>query len=851
MDNEVNYKQSTVAKARDLLSEAELHRLVDEEQFDEFIERMEKIGTDTNLLWLQVPRAGDLSILYRPELDRPSFCEAVIDLLYGPDPSEARLARYAAHVAVHGLPNKWTFPTYFLFICHPDTEMFVKPKTTRWFLDFIGGPKLSFGTPVPEQYAAVKQAVHELKEELQEYGPRDMVDIQGLIWTAYRAEPKEDPEAPPVSDTRLGTPFSQIFTDRAEAEWAFDLTREVIERLGITNPRNERFALTLGYGGSVLRLNYGKWAVLHFYGPGSQYRVGLALIDEAVDIAGSFRQWDSFAEGEPTISVYELPVEMVRPLEGNLRDVYERSLDSIAERFGHWRACPFRRFNRLEIAEAVFDPEKRNKLLSEGLSQATLKLTRIDQLINLNEVLPPERIEARQEGEARARALLERKLGQFDEADLHQFFKDLNADWWNGKRRTDRFMPALYGHQVNLMIETLPAFNDWTQRIWQAADDDLDALLDEFWERLEVSGAGVSLPTALLYLRDPEHCGIWLPVMSQGLEIATNFQPGDWRTAQGYRSYNAAVNELRERYGLPPQALDVALWQISKEQDEGEIQNTEYSLAQCAQDTGFDREMLARWIRAIERKKQAVLYGPPGTGKTYLAERLARHLIGGGDGFYEVVQFHPAYAYEDFIQGIRPRRQEGGGLDYPIVPGRFLQFCSEARKRNGLCVLIIDEINRANLARVFGELMYLLEYRDREIPLAGGGPFSPFSIPENVRIIGTMNTADRSIALVDHALRRRFAFLALYPDYEVLRRYHQETGFPVGGLIQVLKQLNAQIGDRHYHVGITFFLRPDLGTHIADIWEMEIEPYLDEYFFDRPDRAKAFQWEQIESKVMQ
>ncbi len=273
-----------------------------------------------------------------------------------------------------------------------------------------------------------------------------------------------------------------------------------------------------------------------------------------------------------------------------------------------------------------------------------------------------------------------------------------------------------------------------------------------------------------------------------------------------------------------------------------------YTLTQCAAETGFSEEELAGWVRAIERKGQVILYGPPGTGKTFIAERLARHLIGGGDGVYDLVQFHPAYAYEDFIQGIRPKTTAGGGLSYPTEPGRFLEFCAKAAGRQGRCVLIIDEINRANLARVFGELMYLLEYRDREMPLAGGGRLR---IPTNVRLIGTMNTADRSIALVDHALRRRFAFLALYPRFDVLRDFHQRqnTGYPVEKLIKVLEGLNTAIDDRHYHVGITYFLREALAAEIADIWRMEIEPYLDEYFFDQPDKANAFRWEQVHAEL--
>ena len=158
-------------------------------------------------------------------------------------------------------------------------------------------------------------------------------------------------------------------------------------------------------------------------------------------------------------------------------------------------------------------------------------------------------------------------------------------------------------------------------------------------------------------------------------------------------------------------------------------------------------------------------------------------------------------------------------------------------------MLIVDEINRANLSRVFGELMYLLEYREEEVPLVGGG--GKFRIPENERLIGTMNTADRSIALVDHALRRRFAFLELYPDYDLLRKYHSTTGFPVDNLIGELMKLNRRIEDRHYEIGITFFLQRDLRENLEDIWRMEIEPYLEEYFFDRPAVVDEYRWERI------
>jgi 5-methylcytosine-specific restriction protein B len=175
-----------------------------------------------------------------------------------------------------------------------------------------------------------------------------------------------------------------------------------------------------------------------------------------------------------------------------------------------------------------------------------------------------------------------------------------------------------------------------------------------------------------------------------------------------------------------------------------------------------------------------------------------------------------------------------------------MEFCVEASQREGPCVLIVDEINRADLSRVFGELMYLLEYRDREIPLAGGGLFR---IPKNVRLIGTMNTADRSIALVDHALRRRFTFVPLMPQYEILRKFHQAKGFDATRLIQQLKVINNSIGDPYYEVGITFFLREHLAAELPDIWRMEIEPYLEELFSDQHPKLEQFRWDALRSEI--
>lgn len=244
----------------------------------------------------------------------------------------------------------------------------------------------------------------------------------------------------------------------------------------------------------------------------------------------------------------------------------------------------------------------------------------------------------------------------------------------------------------------------------------------------------------------------------------------------------------------------------------------------------------------IDAKRQVVFYGPPGTGKTYVARELAWTLAGDRSRV-ELVQFHPSYAYEDFVEGYRPALVNGQP-GFELRPGPFRRLAGKAIADPAhLHFLIIDEMNRGNVAKVLGELYFLLEYRDEEIALQ----YSPggFRLPRNIRIIATMNTADRSIALLDAALRRRFAFIPFFPDTPpikgLLRRWLAANRPAMVWVADVVDRANERLADRNGAIGPSFFLRSDLDEHrLALVWRHEITPYLEDHFFDEPDRMAEF-----------
>jgi len=423
--------------------------------------------------------------------------------------------------------------------------------------------------------------------------------------------------------------------------------------------------------------------------------------------------------------------------------------------------------------------------------------------------------------------------------------------------------------------------------------DTHDAFIRAYDEATQVWGVAWNLSTGLYWAHPWE----FLTLDSQsrhyinkrlGLNVAISGQQGP---CDG-RTYLKLLDDLRSRFGEdgypvhsfpdlslaswmykdpvdePVPAGDIATTAGAEQETEGEVREAfqgaapivPYSVEDILKDGCFlERAEIDRLLDRLRTKKNLILQGPPGTGKTWLAKRLAFALMGQkDDSKVRAVQFHPNLSYEDFVRGWRPTGE--GKLS--LADGVFMEAIKAASKEpSSKFVVVIEEINRGNPAQIFGELLTLLEAGKRTPNEAlelcypdADGKRRPVHIPENLYVVGTMNIADRSLALVDLALRRRFAFVGLEPRLgQVWREWVVKECAVDPGLVADIERriadLNEQIAadarlGKQFRIGHSYVTPAhrleagDTKKWFQQVVETEIGPLLDEYWFDAPDEAQ-------------
>ena len=309
------------------------------------------------------------------------------------------------------------------------------------------------------------------------------------------------------------------------------------------------------------------------------------------------------------------------------------------------------------------------------------------------------------------------------------------------------------------------------------------------------------------------------------------------------------LQEVKETLGVPDYLqLNMFLIRVYQEMP-GPLPLPPVTRDKLEQDTSMDPGFFQDLERELLERKQIVLFGPPGTSKTFVATKFAEYFTGTQERV-ETVQFHPSYSYEDFVEGIRPELiSESKQVTYVVRDGIIKRLAKLADDDpENRYVIIIDEINRGNLPRIFGEMIYCLEYRNAEISLTYT-PDKRFRLPANLYLIGTMNSADRSIALVDYALRRRFDFFELMPNEQILTKWLQSNSskIDVERAVKLLTDVNSRISNdeklgKDFQIGHSYFMIKELDkTKLSDLWRFRIRPLLAEYYFEDQSKLKEFE----------
>jgi 5-methylcytosine-specific restriction protein B len=619
----------------------------------------------------------------------------------------------------------------------------------------------------------------------------------------------------PDVESELAPPLDRIFADLDEANECLDFLKKIIIHLqGGSEKHDPRVVVSFLHRIPIIRLNYGNWVVCTF---GKKGIFDVLLKKDDPLMATASKTWDFKEPVEGKIySGGRLDREIIQDPE--TWSAVSSALGALLLRFKGWRQSNYAAFHSEKTYQAVMNPESREQFLTQGI-----------------EPIP---------GTQTPRSWL---LAPGANADQWQDFQDngIAGMGWNET-----------GDLTEL--ETPDDFREIVRKMHpNSGASKVGKMLRDFAKTIQLGDR--------IFAKEGKGAVVGYGIVESNYYFDADKEP--FKHLRKVRWMSAERIDMPPDIGLPiqtlspidrrPELIDVLSKHYDLEKPDP-VERETYTKEDALADLFMEETKLDAIIELLKRKKNIILQGAPGTGKTFVARRLAYLLMGFADqNRAPMVQFHQSSSYEDFIQGYRPDGKGG----FELKDGTFYTFCKEALEEpEKPYVLIIDEINRGNLSKILGELMMLIEpdKRDEEygVPLAYAvNRDERFHVPANVYLIGTMNTADRSLSMVDYALRRRFAFIECDPAFDSpgFREFLQDCDVPdalIKAIVSRMVQVNAMIAadstslGRGYRIGHSFFVPgkesgPDQIMISYKDWYMgvvkyEILPLLEEYWIDDP-----------------
>ncbi len=689
-------------------------------------------------------------------------------------------------------------------------------------LQWASKPGMDYRTPdsITSALENIRAIIEEWADKVGDVSLGDRACIPWHLCEIIRSKSANTEVSPheSIQGKELATPFNQFFASIEEANWGFNLLQKTLIKLGVdpvSFANDHRACLSLAgerKEGDRLRLNFGNWAILTFqnlsFGDARVQYVCRA--DRAPSSTSAIDDENRFAneiDGHAFVLASSSVASMRDPASTE-NQAFTESLAEVAKRFKSWEGGPWAANHQQKVLQMVFDLDLRDRLLQSGLEMS----------------MPSAEVSS-----------------GADRSGIAYWWLNANPKIWD-------FRTAPIG-----AVQTYTSYNEAGNK------------RQKYKNFLAVKPGDLVLG----YVTSPEKEIVALCQITKGLHTTNEGEVIEFKKIEDFKqplTWSELQSAPELKHCEPIESNQGSLFTISEDEfefirsiiDERNWAALAVNIAPFTKADALDglfmsEAQLDLTLARLKQKKAVVLQGPPGVGKTFVAKRLAYALMGlKDDRRVSMVQFHPSYGYEDFIQGYRPSR--GGGLERR--DGVFYEFARQARNEpDHDWFFIIDEINRGNLAKIFGELLMLLESDkrgpDHVVSLTYSEKGEQFYLPMNLHVIGTMNTADRSLAMVDYALRRRFAFVTLEPA--VNSKAFGDWLAAAGASNELLDQIRAAVGVLNYaidkerdlgerfRIGHSFFCpaagqKPDAQWY-REIIYTEIKPLLEEYF-DSKDRVE-------------